>query len=183
MEQTKIHRTKSKAVKPQNLLSAIESVAVSAKDSQLCDQFFVDRKAELKVLADSYGITPLQAALFCVCMEQGPRRIDFDDLASHLALNTIRILGYGTDIDALVHRRLLRYRDARDEDSFDVPAIVIKTLKHNEVYQLPRRSGLDASGMMEYMAMWFEDLHDDAFTPHELQEEMNACWRRTPRRP
>lgn len=79
MEQTKTHRTKSKAAKTMNLLSAIESVAVSAKDSQLCDQFFVDRKAELKFPADSYGITPLQATLFCVCMERGPHRIDFDD--------------------------------------------------------------------------------------------------------
>lgn len=79
MEQTKTHRTKSKAAKTMNLLSAIESVAVSAKDSQLCDQFFVDRKTELKFLADSYGITPLQATLFCVCMERGPHRIDFDD--------------------------------------------------------------------------------------------------------
>ena len=180
MEQTKTHRTKSKAAKTMNLLSAIESVAVSAKDSQLCDQFFVDRKAELKFLADSYGITPLQATLFCVCMERGPHRIDFDNLASYLDLSTIRILGYGTDIDALVHRRLLRYRDARDEDSFDVPAIVLKTLKHNEVYQLPRRSGLDASGLMEYMSMWFEDLRGDAVTARELQEEMMALLEENP---
>lgn len=60
------------------LLSAIESVVEGAKDSQLCDQFFINCKAELKFLADSYGITPRQAALFCACMERGPRRIDFE---------------------------------------------------------------------------------------------------------
>ena len=156
------------------LLSAIESVVASAKDSQLSDQFFIDRKIELKFLADSYGITPRQAALFCVCMEKGPRRIDFDDLASYLDINTIRILSYASDIDALVHRRLLRYRDVRDEDQFDVPAAVIKTLKRNEVYQLPKRTGLDAGSMMEYMNMWFEDLDNDAVSARELMEEMKA---------
>lgn len=156
------------------LLSAIESVVASAKDSQLSDQFFIDRKIELKFLADSYGITPRQAAFFCVCMEKGPRRIDFDDLASFLDLNNIRILSYASDIDALVHRRLLRYRDVRDEDQFDVPTTVIKSLKHNEVYQLPKRTGLDASSMMEYMNMWFEDLDNDAVSARELMEEMKA---------
>lgn len=156
------------------LLSAIESVVASAKDSQLSDQFFIDRKIELKFLADSYGITPRQAAFFCVCMEKGPRRIDFDDLASFLDLNNIRILSYASDIDALVHRRLLRYRDVRDEDQFEVPTTVIKSLKHNEVYQLPKRTGLDASSMMEYMNMWFEDLDNDAVSAHELMEEMKA---------
>ena len=162
------------------LLSVIESVAISAQKSQLCDQFFIDRKVELKFLSDSYGITPRQAALFCVCMEKGRRRIDFDDLASYLDLSTIRILSYGSDIDALVHRRLLRYRDAKDEDTFEVPAIVIKTLKHNEVYQLPRRTGLDASGMMEYMNLWFEDLDDDAISARELREEMLAMLEENP---
>lgn len=156
------------------LLSAIESVVASAKDSQLCNQFFIDRKVELKFLADSYGITPRQAAFFCVCMEKGPRRIDFDDLASFLDLNNIRILSYASDIDALVHRRLLRYRDVGDEDQFDVPTTVIKSLKHNEVYQLPKRTGLDASSMMEYMNMWFEDLDNDAVSARELMEEMKA---------
>ena len=36
---------------------------------------------------------------------------------------------------------LLRFRDVKDEDDFDVPAMVIKSLKHNEVYQLARKTG------------------------------------------
>ena len=156
------------------LLAAIERVATNAKASELNDRFFTTCKEELSYLADSYGITPLQAALFCVCMEKGPNYIYFHDLASYLNLNTIRILSYGTDIDALVHRRLLRYCDTKDEGSIDVPAKVIKALKHNEVYQLPKHTDLDACGMMEYMNMWFEDLHDDAVSARELREEMKA---------
>ena len=175
-----IARKNEKALKPKTLLDAIEQVATRAKDSQLSDKFISDCKEELKHLADSYGITSHQAVLFCVCMEKGPRRLDFDDLASYLDLSNVRILGYGTDIDALVHRRLLRYRNAKDEDSFDVPVAVIKSLKHNEVYPMPKRTGLDACAMMEYMKMWFDDLEDDTISTTELREEMTSIIEENP---
>ena len=174
-KQKKIRPSNQKKVsEPKVLLSAIESVAISAKNSQLCDQFFIDREVELKYLADSYGITPRQAAFFCVCIEKGPRCINLDNLVAYLNLFNIRILRYSTDIDALVHRRLLRYCDAKEEDTFNVPTVVLKSLKHNEVYQLPKRTGLDASSMMEYMNMWFEDFDDDAVSATEVREEIAA---------
>ena len=71
---------------------------------------------EIGLLAESYGITERQAVLFCVCMEKGPRRMDYDDLASYLDLNKIGVLSYASDIDALVRRRLLKFRDVKDED-------------------------------------------------------------------
>ena len=157
-----------------SLLGIIESVAISAKDSQLSDQFLIDHEAELIFLADSYVITPLQAALFAVCMENGAKKINFDTLASYLNLSTIRMLGYGTDIDALVRRRLLCYCNVKEEDTFEIPAAVINSLKRNEVYQMPNRSGLDANGMMEYMCLWFNDLDKEKVSVTEVREELNA---------
>ena len=86
-EKTVTTRKKAKAVKSKSLLDAIESVATHAGSSQLCEMFFVENKKELKFLADTYGITPRQAALFCVCMEKGPRHLDFDALASQFDFN------------------------------------------------------------------------------------------------
>ena len=106
--------------------------------------------------------------------------MDYDDLASFLDVNNIRILSYADDIDALVRRRLLRYRDAKDEDSFDVPQPVIKALKHNEAYALPKRTGLDCFGLFELLDQWFEDLYDDAIRPFALVEEINALFKDNP---
>ncbi|MBO4550864.1 MAG: AAA family ATPase, partial [Bacteroidaceae bacterium] len=132
-------------------------------------------------LAERFGITERQAILFCICMEKGPRRVDFDDIARHLDVNNIRVLSYAEDIDALVRRRLLRYRDAKDEDSFDVPQPVIKAMKHNEVYELPKRTGLDCAALFELLDQWFEDLDDDAIRPNDLMEEINAVLKENPR--
>ena len=162
------------------LLQAIEHIVELSKDSKMSDEFMVNAASEIGLLADSYGVTERQAVLFCVCMEKGPRRIDYDDLASHLDMNKISVLSYATDIDALVRRRLLRYRDVKDEDDFDIPTIVIRCLKHNEVYQLPKRTGLDCNELFELLDMWFEDLDDNAISPKELREELETLFNDNP---
>ena len=138
---------RTKVEKEMTLLRAIERIVEVSKDSKLKAEAQADMADEVRYVAERYGITERQAILFCVCMERGPRRVDYDDLASHLDVSNIRILSYAEDIDALVRRRLLRYRDAKDEDEFDIPQPVIKALKHNEVYELPARTGLDCASL------------------------------------
>ena len=171
---------KKDMMKMPTLLQAVERVVELSRDSKLSDEFMKEASLEVGFLADKFGITERQAVLFCVCMEKGPRRVDFDDLANFLDVNNIRILSYASDIDALVHRRLLRYRDANDEDQFDVPIPVIKALKHNEVYQLPQRTGLDCAGLFEQLDMWFGDLDDDAISLKELKEETESLLKDNP---
>ena len=167
---------KSKTKKEMSLLQAIEHVVELAEDSKLSKEFMKKAKAEIQLLAKSYGITERQAVLFCVCMEKGPRRVDYDDLASFLNLNKISVLSYASDIDALVRRRLLKFRDVKDEDDFDIPTVVIRCLKHNEVYELPKRTGLDCAELFELLNQWFEDLDDDAISFRELQEELQKLF-------
>ena len=168
--------TISKKNKEMTLLQAIERVVELAEDSKLSKEFMKKAKAEIQLLAKSYGITERQAVLFCVCMEKGPRRVDYDDLASFLNLNKISVLSYASDIDALVRRRLLKFRDVKDEDDFDIPIVVIRCLKHNEVYELPKRTGLDCAELFELLNQWFEDLDDDAISLRELQEELQKLF-------
>ena len=158
------------------LLHAMERVVELSKDSKLSKEFFRKTKTEIKLLAQSYDITEQQAVLFCVCMEKGPRRVDYDDLAFYLDISKIKMMNYASDIDALVRRRLLKYRDVKDEDDFDIPTAVIRCLKHNEVYELPRRTGLDCAEMFELLDQWFEDLDDDAISLRELEEEIQKLF-------
>ena len=158
------------------LLQAIERVVELSDDSKMSKEFMEKAKAELQLLASSFGITERQAVLFCVCMEKGPHRVDYSDLACHLDIKKITALGYASDIDALVRRRLLKFRDVKDEDVFDIPTAVIRCLKHNEVYELPRRTGLDCAEMFELLDQWFEDLDDDAISLRELEEEIQKLF-------
>ena len=160
--------------KEMTLLQAMERVVEQSKDSQMSQEFMKKAKAEIQLLAKSYEVTERQAVLFCVCMEKGPRRVDYDDLASHLDISKIKMMGYATDIDALVRRRLLKYRDVKDEEDFDVPNAVVRCLKHNEVYQLPQRTGLDCAALFEFLDQWFDDLNDDAIGTCQLRDEIQS---------
>lgn len=156
------------------LLEAIERVVELSKDSKMSNDFLLAASPEIGLLADSYGITEQQAVLFCICMERGPRRVDYDDFARHLGMSNIRVLSYASDIDALVRRRLLRYRDVNDEDSFDVYQPVIKALKRDEAYQLPPRKGLDCNELFDQLNMLYDDLSNDAITPDDLLAELET---------
>ena len=170
VKRTKIEREMS-------LLRAIERVVDVARDSKLKAEAKAEMADEVRYLAERYGITERQAILFCVCMERGPRNVDYDDLSHFLDVSNIRILSYASDIDALVRRRLLRYRDAKDEDSFDIPQPVIKALKHNDVYEMPKRTDLDCASLFELLEQMFEDLSNDAITPKDLMEEIDALFK------
>ena len=173
-------RKKNQQKSVPTLLQAIEKVVELAEDSKMSEEFMLKAAPEIGLLAESFGITERQAVLFCVCMEKGPRRVDYDDLASYLDLNKIGVLSYASDIDALVRRRLLKFRDVKDEDDFDIPSVVIRYLKHNEVYQLPQRKGLDCAALFELLDQWFEDLDDDAISPHALCEELQQLFEDNP---
>jgi hypothetical protein len=173
-------RKKNQQKSVPTLLQAIEKVVELAEDSKMSEEFMLKAAPEISLLAESYGITERQAVLFCVCMEKGPNRVDYDDLASFLNLNKIGVLSYASDIDALVRRRLLKFRDVKDEDDFDIPSVVIRYLKHNEVYQLPQRKGLDCAALFELLDQWFEDLDDDAISPHALCEELQQLFEDNP---
>ena len=159
------------------LLQAIERVVEMSKGSCLSERFMKEAAPEIQFLSESFGITDVQAVLFCICMERGPRNVDYNDFAFHLDLSKIRVLSYANDIDALVRRRLLRYRDVKDEDDFDVPAVVIRYLKRNEVYQLPKRTELDCSEMFEVLRDWFDDLNNSAISPKDLCNEINELFK------
>ena len=160
-------QTVKNAKKQLTLIDAIETIIEKSEDSKLGKELFKEAKREIKFLAESYGISEIQAVLFCVAMEKGPRRIDYDDLARYLNINNVRMLQYADDINALIRRRLIRYRNANDEEYFDIYPPVLKALKHNEVYTLAPKTGLTCEELFEQLNALFTDLYEDAIIGDE----------------
>ena len=158
------------------LLQAVEKVITLTEDSKLDKKILQKAKPYSSFLAESYGITEMQAVLFCVCLERGPDRVDYNDLARFLDLNCIHILGYADDIGALVQHRLLRYRNAKTENEFDVYQPVIKALRHNQAYRQPTMTGLDCSQLIEQIDSIFKDLDSNSTNPEEAIRCINQLF-------
>ena len=154
------------------ILQLMDILAEKSDDSKLGDDFWVENGAVAAELASRMSITPKQAVLLSVCLRRGPRRVDFGDIASHLDISNIQALGYSDEINALIRLKYLKYRDAKDEDEFDVPVSVVRALKNNEVPEQPRRSGLNAAELFEFLDGLFEDLDNDAILPGDLYHEL-----------
>ena len=180
MDDKKTQRKFSNKIVQPTILEAIEHTVMAARNSELDFSEMEEAENDINYLAQVYGITPLQAVLFCVCMQKGPRRVDFDDLASFLDIGSIRMLTYASEIDALVRRRLLKYRDAKDEDTFDIPSRVIKDMKHNKAYEMPNQKGISCSDLFEVLQLWFDDLGNDATNPDSLYEEITSLFNDNP---
>ena len=163
--------------KQMTLIDAIELIVEKSKNSKLCKEFFVEAHREIKFIADSYNITEIQAVLFCVTLSQGPNRVELDNLAFYLDINSIRILQYADDINALVRRRLICYDNAKKEESFSVYTPVIKALKYNEVFTLAPRLGLNCDGLFEQLEMIFDDLDNSAISAENAVNELDKLLR------
>ena len=113
------------------ILQLMEILSEKSDDSKLGDEFWAENGAEAAELANRLALTPKQAVLLSICLRRGPRRVDFGDIASHLDISNIRALGYSDDVNALIRAKYLKYRDAKDEDEFDIPVSVVRSLKNN----------------------------------------------------
>ena len=154
------------------ILRLMDLLAEKSDDSKLGESFWVENGAAAAELATRLSITPKQAVLFSVCLRRGPRRVDFGDIASHLDISNIQALEYSDEINALIRLKYLKYRDAKDEDEFDVPVPVIRSLKNNEKPEQPRCTGLSAAELFVHLDDLYEDLDNNAILPGELYHEL-----------
>lgn len=171
---------KSKATKPaakratkkqMTLMNAVETIVDKAYASQLSDKFMQQCKDEIQFLADSYGITPMQAILFCITLECGPRNVSHYELPQYLDLRRVKALSFGADINALVKMRLMRFRD-KDKDSFCVPEHIINALRENVALVKPSFEVKDCDMLLERIGDWFEALSFERLSLEDFQYDL-----------
>ena len=161
-----------------SILQLMDLLSEKSNDSKLGDEFWAKNQEVASALASRLNITPLQAVLLSICLRHGPRNVDYDDISRHLDISNIRALEYSDELNALIRARYLKFHDAKDEDSFDVPRTVIRAFKNNDIPEPPKKTGLNIHELFDRLNDYFEDLDDNAIAPgelyHELKELFNA---------
>ena len=162
------------------ILQLMDFLSEKSDDSRLGDEFWAGNRAEASELASRLCITPLQAVLLSVCLRHGPRNIDYNDISRHLDINNIQALEYSDELNALIRARYLKFHDAKDEDSFDIPPAVLRAFKNNETPERPKKTGLSAHELFDRLGDMFEDLDDNAIAPGELHQELEELFEANP---
>ncbi len=154
-----------------DLLSALEQIASRVLHSKLTRATLEAISLYTKVIEERMGLTDLQSVVFAICVERGPNNVDYNDISSHLDISKISALRLGKEVDALVHKRLLRYRNAKDQCSFDVPFGVLNALKRNEAFKTPKRESLNVGELFSYISQDFNDLNNETISAEEFRLE------------
>ena len=171
---------KSKSTKPAakcatkkqlTLMSAVETIVDKADDSQLNDKFMQQCKDEIQFIADAYGITPMQAILFCIVIECGPSNVTHYELPRYLNMRNVKALSFGADINALVKKRLMRFRD-NSKGSFGIPEHIINALRENVALVKPSFEVKDCDTLLEKIGEWFEALSLEHLSLEDFQYDL-----------
>ena len=186
-EECKASSSKSKTInlgtrtKPKTLLQGIDNVNSLLSDyvREHGDDEDIDltkvRGNNVDYLAKRLGVTPLQAVVFCICVELGPSSIDYNDFARALRISKAQALALVEVLNGLVRRRLLTLtNNFRDKtSSYVIPGRVIKALTTNTDYDVPHRKCEDTEGLLNYFHEFFDELEEEGIKQGLLLEEVN----------
>ena len=159
-----------------SILQLMDLLSEKSNDSKLGDEFWADNQDAAAALASKLNITQQQAVLLSICLRHGPRNVDYNDISRHLDISNIRALEYSEELNALIRTRYLKFHDAKDEDSFDVPRTVIRAFKNNDIPEPPKKIGLNIHELFDRLNDYFEDLDDNAIAPEELYHELKELF-------
>ena len=159
-----------------SILQLMDLLSERSYNSKLGDRFWVDNQDAAATLASRLNITPLQAVLLSICLRHGPRNVDYNDISRHLDISNIRALVYSEELNTLIRARYLKFHDAKDEDSFDVPRTVIRAFKNNDIPEPPKKTGLNIHELFDRLNDYFEDLDNNAIALGELYNELKELF-------
>ena len=172
-----VKNVKSKSKKPEcTLLQAVERIVEESRDSKLSAKFMDKCQDEIQLVADSYGITPMQAILFCIILECGPYNVNFYELPRFLEINNVKSLSFGGEIKALVKKRLLRYRN-KDKDCFGVRENTLNALKENQAMTAVTIHVENCETLFDVMGTWFDIWEQEEADPSDAIEDLMTLFK------
>ena len=164
---------------PTTLLEAIDNVNATI-NGMLCVNCLYDASNlhgnNLDYLAGRLHITPIQAVLFSLCVEEGPNDITFDDLSTSLSISKARGMALAPYLDEMVRNRLLyTSRNYRGQLCYNLPIRVIKVLTTNGEYEVPQRKVNDDEDFLDLFHGYVCEMNNQNISHLALLEELQAA--------
>lgn len=155
---------------------------VLAMEIALCtkDQENLTMEGEVKVLtnelAKRLGLTPMQAMLFSVFVDQfTDSRINYRDIADHFDVRPLQVLSVREDIDALVERgAIMRRKDSDGDVTFRVPSKVLDCLKKDTLPEPEPMVDLTAQEVMDLVFKYLDQRNDDEIEDNDLYAHLHT---------
>ncbi|AEF84252.1 ATPase, AAA family [Treponema primitia ZAS-2] len=146
--------------------------------------FFADAAQDLAAVGDLFSITPTQAALFTLLLDEcGNGAISINTIADKIKCGRIQFLKYLDDFEALEQKHLIRpEKDWEDFSSkrsggssfpsYSIPLDVIKALRAEKEYRYAPYSSLTPEEFFETAGELLESFRNSTITRNSLESEL-----------
>lgn len=117
------------------LLSAIEQIAISAKDSALCEKFYKQNTKQILYIAQRLQISEREAVILAVLANFYNEWNSISDLAHYVDCHRLHMLYYAAELESLRKKSYVKLNSRGDKERYKISADTLKAIRQNEVPQ------------------------------------------------
>ncbi|GHT94391.1 hypothetical protein FACS1894141_0960 [Spirochaetia bacterium] len=161
------------------LLDKLGEIALLAGEQGLTKDFFEAAKEHIEPITGILHITPLQAALFALLLENsGGWAVSSADITKALKCGNIQLLKYLDEFEALEEKHIIRSirENGRETGlpSYAIPLDVIRAVRAGKEYRFTAYNDLSAAEFFETANGLLESCREREITPQALYAELKT---------
>ena len=134
-EEREAKREKQIENREMTLLSAIEQIAINAKDSALCEKFYKQNAKQILYIAQRLQISEREAVILAVLANFYNEWNSISDLAHYVDCHRLHMLYYAAELESLRKKCYVKLNSRGDKERYKISADTLKAIRQNEVPQ------------------------------------------------
>ena len=166
-EERKAKRAKQVKNQEITLLSAIEQIAISAKDSALCEKFYKQNTKQIIYIAQRLQISEREAVILAVLANFYNEWNSISDLAHYVDCHRLHMLYYAAELESLRKKCYVKLNSHGDKERYKISADTLKAIRQNEV---PQPLNLKVADTLELFDLLNKFIHQRKIEDVNYQE-------------
>ena len=134
-KERKTKRAKRIENREMTLLSSIEQIAISAKDSALCEKFYKQNAKHILYIVQRLQISEREAVILAVLANFYNEWNSISDLAHYVDCHRLHMLYYAAELESLRKKCYVKLNSRGDKERYKISADTLKAIRQNEVPQ------------------------------------------------
>ena len=153
------------------IISALESVLLAAKDSELEDAILDNAKDAFDILEKKLSFSRIQALVVAMLIDSDSI-LDTGRMGGFLGIRNIRMLTYMQEITALMNARIIRSVKNNFESGYKINPKALAAYMNDEPYVPVSDKNLSTAKLIERVAEVMKETEDDIITNEQMLEEI-----------
>ena len=166
-EERKAKRAKRVKNQEITLLSAIEQIAISAKDSALCEKFYKQNTKQILYIAQRLQMSEREAVILAIMANFYNEWNSISDLAHYVDCHRLHMLHYAAELESLRKKCYIKLNSRGDKERYKISADTLKAIRQNEV---PQPLDLKVADILELFDLLNKFIHQRKIEDVNYQE-------------